>query len=94
MARTEDLTTHQYPDPTDVAYANRYPWAGGDDGYMPSGLRSQPQSSWRETSPDCDESDQSEARSTRNQNYAEDSQPFHGALTFDSDYQASDANLT
>lgn len=94
MERSEDLTTHEYPDPSYAAYANRYPWVGEDDGYMPSGLRTQRQSSWRDDSPDSDESDQSEAGSARYQNSAKDLQPFRGEITFDSDYRASDANVT
>ena len=94
MERREDLTIHEYPDPSYAAYANRYPWVGEDDGYMPSGLRTQRQSSWRDNSPHSDKSDQSEARSPRYQDSAEDLRPFRGEMTFDSDYRASDANVT
>ena len=94
MEQLEDPKPHEYPDPDYAAYVTRYPWVGEDDGYMPSGLRSQPQSSWRHDSPDNDGLDQSEARSMDHPGFADDDGFFEGGMTFDSDYQASDAYVT
>ena len=81
--------THEYPDPDSFSYITRYPWVGEDEGYMPSGLRSQPQNSRRNDSPNSlVESEKSWHA------FNHDTYPLIRETSFDSDYQASDASIT
>lgn len=87
--------THQYPDPDVAAYFTRYPWAGEDDGYVPSSLRNWPRSPWRGDIQHDDHGLGPGATTDMNgQDFDHDSHLYVGETSFDPDYEVSDASVS
>ena len=87
--------THQYPDPDVAAHFTRYPWAGEDDGYVPSSLRTGPSNSWREDVLNNDHELDPVANTDVNcQDFDDNSHHYGQETSFDPDYEVSDASIT
>lgn len=86
-------TTHEYPDPDFAAYVTKYPWRE-DDGYLPSALHRVPSESLEEISRSRNDDRPWRAGDDEDDVLDSDAQGPAREVTWDPDYQVSEASVT
>lgn len=84
---------HEYPDPDYAAYVTRYPWRE-DDGYLPSALDGLPSESVKEISRPGNHGNHWNIGHEGGDVLDKDAQGPARVVTWDPDYQVSEADLT
>ena len=85
--------THEYPDPDYAAYVNKYPWRE-DDGYLPSALHGLSSESLEDVSRPGNYSSPWKAGEDRGELLDGDARGLSREVTWDPDYQVSEAGAT
>lgn len=85
--------THEYPDPDYAAYVTKYPWRG-EDGYLPTALHGLPPESLKENLPSVTYDSARNFGHDGGESVDSDAPEPARDVTWDLDYQVSEAGLT
>lgn len=84
---------HEYPDPDYAAYVTKYPWRG-DDGYLPPALHGLPSESLENNSRPGNHGNTWKPGHNGGEIHESDAPGPAGDMTWDPDYQMSEAGVT